>query len=145
MASRTGHKPVARGGWVKMTSAEIIAFSDESKQAIKRRVDETIARHMKPALFKRHGKQPTFGDVYDVYTKWRGPDLILIAQRRGGRLNNTRVEDFETKSSRLTLVGVNAFDLSYFRHTGRWLTIAYDCTLKAALAFFQKPSPLWPW
>ena len=110
MASRTGHKPVARGGWVKMTSAEIIAFSDESKQAIKRRVDETIARHMKPALFKRHGKQPAFGDVYDVYTKWRGPDLILIAQRRGGRLNNTRVEDFETKSSRLTLVGVNAFD-----------------------------------
>ena len=145
MASRTGHKPIARGGWVKLTPAEVIAFSDEGKRAIKRRVDEIIDRHMKPVLLKRHGRKPLFGDVYDVYTKWHGHDLILVAKRRGGRLNNRRVEDFETKSGRLTLVSVDDFDLSYFRHTGRWWTIRQDCTLKAALTFFQKPSPLWPW
>ncbi len=145
MASRTGNRRSTRGGWVRMTPAEVIAFSDQSKQDIKRRVDDVIARHMKPLLFKRHNAKPSFGDVYDVYTKWRGHDLILIAKRRGGRLNNRRVDDFETKSGRLTLVGPNAFDLSYFRHTGRWWTIADDCTLKAALTFLRKPSPLWPW
>jgi hypothetical protein len=51
----------------------------------------------------------------------------------------------QTKSGRLTLVGADLFDVSYFRHTGRWWTIDTDCSLKAALKYFREPSPVWPW
>jgi hypothetical protein len=128
-----------------MTPAEVKAFSVKGKQAIKEKLDNIIERDMKPSVFKPRRKKAAFGDVQDLYTTWRGDDLILIAKRRGGRVRGRYAEDFETKSGRLTLVGVDRFDVSYFRHTGRWWTIAYECTLKTALMFFQKPGPLWPW
>jgi hypothetical protein len=145
MSSRTTDKRINRGGWVRMTPAEIIAFSDESMQAIKRKVDETIDRYMRPLVVKPPRTKSSFGNTVDIYTKWRGHDLILIAKRQGGILVKRREEDFETKSGRLTLVGVDTFDISYFRHTGKWWTIHYDCKLKEALTYFRKPSPLWPW
>ena len=100
---------------------------------------------MKPSALKNRGGRAVFGDAQDIYTKWHGDSLILIAKRRGGRVLDKSAEDFETKSGRLMLVGVDLFDVSYFRHTGRWWTIQYDCSLKTALKYFQEPSPVWPW
>jgi hypothetical protein len=128
-----------------MTPAEVKAFSVENKQAIKDKVDKIIERQMKPAMLQRQGRRAAFGDVQDIYTKWYGHSLVIIAKRRGGRVVDQSAEDFETKSGRLTLVGADLFDVSYFRHTGRWWTIHYDCKLKTALKYLQKPSPLWPW
>lgn len=145
MASPKHHPNKSRGGWVKMTPAEVRAFSAETKQAIKEEADKIIERYMKPAALQRRGRRVAFGDVQDIYTKWHGNSLVVIAKRRGGRVMNRYAEDFETKSGRLTLVGVDRFDVSFFRHTGRWWTIQYDCTLKIALNYLQKPSPLWPW
>jgi len=145
MASHARPKQTSRGGWVKMTPAEVKAFSVEGKQAIKETVDQIIERHMKPTALKRRGRRAAFGDVQDIYTKWHGHNLILITKRRGGRVLDRYAEDFETKSGRLTLVGADLFDVSYFRHTGRWWTIQYECPLKAALQYLRKPSPLWPW
>ena len=133
------------GGWVRMTPAEVIAFSAEGKQAVKEKVDQIIDLYMRPAMLKRPGPQAAFGDVLDLNTKWRGSDLVLMAKRRGGRVANQKAEDFETKCGRLTLVGADTFVVSYFRHTGRWSAILQDCSLKTALSFFQKPSPIWPW
>lgn len=145
MASGARHKETFRGGWVKLTPAEAKAFSDESKQAIKEKADKIIERHMKPVAIHRQGRKAAFGDIEDIYTKWHGHSLILIAKRRGGRMGGRYAEDFETKSGRLTLVGVDLFDISYFRHTGRWWTIHHNCTLKTALKYLREPSPLWPW
>ncbi len=145
MASPTHHQDRTRGGWVKMTPAEVHAFSVENRQAIKEKVDKIIERHMKPVTLHQRGRRVAFGDVQDIYTKWHGHSLVIIAKRRGGRVMNRYAEDFETKSGRLTLVGADLFDVSYFRHTDRWWTIQYDCTLKTALKYLQKPSPLWPW
>jgi len=145
MPSRASRKTITRSVWVRMTPAEVIAFSAEGKQGVKQKVDEIIDRHMKPIVLKRSRTRPSFGDIEDVYTKWHGHGLILMAKRRGGVLRNKRVEDFETKSGRLTLTGADAYDISYFRHTGKWWTIRQGCTLKAALMYFRKPSPLWPW
>ena len=134
-----------RTGWVKMTPAEIKAFSDEARQDINKKVDQVIARYMQPQLLSRRRAKPLFGDVYELYTKWRGYSLILVAKRRGGLLVDRNVEDFETQSGRLTLIGVDTFDVAYYRHTGKWWTLQQDCTLKSALAYFRKPSPIWPW
>ena len=145
MASTTRYKGTLQRSWAKMTRAEVKAFSAESKQAIKEKVDNIIERYMKPKAINRRGRRAAFGDIQDIYTKWHGHSLILIAKRRGGRVANRYAEDFETKSGRLTLVGANLFDISYFRHTGRWWTIHYDCPLEAALRYLREPSPLWPW
>jgi hypothetical protein len=145
MAAPIHHKDRSRGGWVKMTPAEAESFSAENKQAIKDKVDKLVERYMKPAALQRHGRKAAFGDVQDIYTKWHGNSLVVIAKRRGGRMAGRDAEDFETKSGRLTHVGSDLFDVSYFRHTSRWWTIHYGCTLKTALKYLQKPSPLWPW
>ena len=139
------NEPAARGGWVRMTPAEVIAFSDENKREVKRKVDQVIERDMKPQLLKHTRRKPSFGEVEDVYTKWHGHNLILIAKRRGGVVVDRRVDDFEAKSGRLTLTGVDTFDVAYFRHTGRWWTIHSDVNFETALALFRKPSPVWPW
>lgn len=145
MTSRTSRKEASTRGWVRLTPAEVKAFSAESKQAIKEKVDRVVERYMKPLTIGRRGRKAAFGDVQDLWTKWHGHSLILIAKRRGGRVANRHVEDFEEKSGRITLVGADSFDVAYFRHTGRWWTIDYGCSLKAALEYFRKPSPLWPW
>jgi hypothetical protein len=145
MASQTRRNETPRGGWVRMTAAEAKAFSAENKQAIKAKVDQIIERHMKPATLTRQSHRARFGDVQELYTKWHGHYLVLIAKRRGGRVADRQVEDFETKSGRLTLVGADLFDVAYFRHTGRWWTIQSACSLQTALEYLRKPSPLWPW
>ncbi len=145
MASHTRRNETPRGGWVRLTAAEAKAFSAESKQAIKAKVDRIIEQQMKPATLTSRGRRAGFGDVQELYTKWQGDHLILIAKRRGGRVVDRQVEDFETKSGRLTLVGVDLFDVAYFRHTGRWWTIQTACSLETALQYLRKPSPLWPW
>jgi hypothetical protein len=145
MAPKKHQESTFRGGWVRMTPAEAQAFSAESKQIIKDKVDQVIDRYMKPSLPERQSGKAAFGVIQDVYTKWHGQSLILIAKRHGGRMLNQQVEDFETKSGRITLIGVDRFDVSYFRHTERWWTIHHDCSLKTALEYFREPSPLWPW
>ena len=69
----------SRTGWVKMTPAEIKAFSDEARQAIKKKVDQIVARYMQPQMLSHRRGKPSFGDVYELYTKWRGYSLILMA------------------------------------------------------------------
>jgi len=145
MVSHTRRNEAPRGGWVRLSAAEAKAFSAESKQAIKARVDQIIEEQMKPETLTRRGRRAAFGDVQELYTKWHGDHLVLFAKRRGGRVAGRQVEDFETKSGRLTIVGVDLFDVAYFRHTGRWWTIQSVCTQKTALEYFRKPSPLWPW
>ncbi|MEP7358093.1 MAG: hypothetical protein ABI847_12690 [Anaerolineales bacterium] len=145
MAAHSGHNERPTAGWVRLTPAEAKAFSAESKQAIKATVDLIVERWMKPETLKHGGRRPGFGDVQDIYTKWRGPSLILVAKRRGGKVADSIVPDFETQSGRLTLVGVDSFDVSYFRHTGRWWTIQSGCSLDTALKYFREPSMLWPW
>jgi hypothetical protein len=142
MAPEKHQKESFRGGWVKLTPEEVKWYSAEGKRSIKEKVDRVIDRHMKPQIL---GNQRGFGDVLDVFTKWHGDNLILITKRRGERRRGLSGEDFETKSGRLTQVGADLFDVSYFRHTGRWWTIDTDCSLKAALKYFREPSPVWPW
>src|SRR5262245_27463087 len=144
MASHTHHNESDRGGWVRLTPEEMKWFSAEGKQLIKEKLDKIIEHHMKPSILQSRGGRAAFGEVQDLYTKWHGHNLILIAKRRGDRGRGS-AEDFETKSGRLTLVGADLFDVSYFRHTGRWWTIKTDCTLKQSLEYFRNPSPVWPW
>ena len=102
MASGMRRPKNFRGGWVKMTPAEAKAFSAENKQTIKEKVDKIIERHMKPAMLQRHGRRAAFGVVQDIYTKWHGDGLVIVAKRRGGRVMDRYAEDFETKSGRLS-------------------------------------------
>ena len=145
MTAHSGRKERPTAGWVRLTPAEVKAFSAENRQAIKATVDQLIERWVKPVTLKRRGRRPGFGDVQDIYTKWRGASLILVAKRRGGKIADRTVPDFETQSGRLTIVGAESFDVSYFRHTGRWWTIQSGCSLNTALKYFREPSLLWPW
>jgi hypothetical protein len=145
MATRTQVTRKSTSGWRKLSQAEVAVFSTENKRLVKAKVDLIIEGHMKPAVIKPAGRRAAFADVLDIYTKWHGDSLVLIARRRGGQVMEQDVPEFETRSGRLTLVGDNLFDLAYFRHTGRWWTIMQNCLWKTVGKFLQEPSPLWPW
>jgi len=131
-------------GWVRMTPKEVIAFSAENKQAIKAKLDQIIEQDMKPEVLKVRGGRQGFGVVEDLYTRWHGDSLSLIAKRRGGELMGEGQELFETKHGRITITGADTFAVAYFRHTDRWFTILSECNLKTALDMFRKPSPVCP-
>src|SRR6266540_2028185 len=98
MASHTRQKESYRGGWVKLTPEEVKWYSAEGKRTIKEKVDKIIERYMKPSVVRDRGRKAGFGDVQDLYTKWHGDNLILIAKRRGGRGPGGYSEDFETSN-----------------------------------------------
>lgn len=128
-----------------MSKAEAKTYSQDNKDAIKRDLDQILERDMKPVLLVRRKGRPAFGAITDVYTKWHGHGLILIAKRRGGTIGNRKLDEYESKSGRITIVGADRYSVAYFRHTGQWWTFASDCNLKSALAYFRKPSPVWPY
>lgn len=145
MPSPKRSTPATHSTWVPVTRAEAAAYSAENKRRIKALVDAVIEQSMKPAVLRLRGKGRGFGDVLDLQTAWRGHSLVLSATRRGGRVAGRQMEGFITRSGRLTLVGVDRFDIAYFRPTGRWWTIARARDLKTALRYFKTPSPVWPW
>ena len=145
MAAKTPVERKSTSGWRKLSQAEAAVFSTENKRLVKAKVDLIIEEHMKPAVLRPPGRRAAFADVLDIYTKWHGDSLVLIAKRRGGQVMDQDLPEFETRSGRLTLVGANLFDLAYFRHTDRWWTIAHNCTWKTVVKHLREPSPLWPW
>ncbi len=145
MPSQKPSPLATRSTWVQVTHAEAAVYSAENKRRIKALVDAVIEQSMKPAVRRLQGKRRGRGDVLDLQTAWRGPSLVLTATRYSGRVSGREVEGFVTRSGRLTLVGVDRFDIAYFRPTGRWWTIARARDLKTALEYFKTPSPLWTW
>jgi hypothetical protein len=54
----------------------------------------------------------------DIFSKWRGNFFYIMEKFKTGE--NSTTDFFDYGLARLEFYGENRFNLSYFRHTGKW-------------------------
>ena len=77
-----------------------------------------------------------------VFSEWRGKSFYLCARYRTPK--GAPVEEFVVRSARMTMTGFGRFELSFFRHTGRWFAIERGLTLSDCLKQIEENEMFWP-
>ena len=101
---------------------------ESRKQQVKERSDEFLDSTLKEKLITKQDR--TFRDtrIVDLFTKWRGNFLYFKARFESKHPNATS-PFFEEGFARLEYVDEDRFNLSYFRHTGKWWGVYRGLTL----------------
>jgi hypothetical protein len=104
-------KQKRKTGWVYSPTA-----SEADKLAISNKFDPVIAT-LKEGLPTALDVQK-FNYCVDVFSKWRGNFFYIMLKFKAAGEDPSQF--FETGLARLEFYGSNQFNLSYFRHTGKW-------------------------
>jgi hypothetical protein len=81
--------------------------------------------------------------LVDIYTKWYRGYLYFYGKYKS--VSTDRITDeFEVAFLRLTMTKKDICNISYMRHTGKWLLIACDLTLNACLEMIEDTPTLHP-
>ncbi|HET7117697.1 MAG TPA: hypothetical protein VFI29_14475 [Hanamia sp.] len=118
--------------WEKKNLAK---FFIPEKIEIENLCQPLIERFKKIHINKNPGKEYNY--LIDIYIKWRGNYIYFLAKYRTGK--NAMVEqEFDEGFVRLEYVKNDSFNLSYFRHTGKWFTVANSLSLKNCLEMIEQ-------
>lgn len=85
---------------------------------------EAISRQCEPLIEElKKNLQPIpepqeFNHCIDVFSKWRGNFFYIMQKYKTGK--NSQTDFFDVGLARLEFYGDHGFNLSYFRHTGKW-------------------------
>ena len=107
---------------------------DLNKPAIENRCQPLI-EHFKQQYVKKNPDKK-YNYLTDVYTKWRGNYLYFCEKYKSEQAGMIEHE-FEESFVRLEYVGIDNFNFSYFRHTGRWFPVASNLTLNDCLEMIE--------
>lgn len=89
-----------------------------------------VEKFKKQYIAKKPDKQ--FNYLVDVYSKW-DKNYFYLCEKFKADYPNRLVDEFEEKFVRLKCIGNDQFQFSYFRHTGKWVMVADNFTLKECL------------
>jgi len=121
------------------------ALTPEAKADIAATCDRFIAEVLKPKFLP--AIEPTqFNYPVDIFGKWRGSKYGFIVRNRSGFPENAG-EEFDAPFARLDhLPGGSEFhfDVMWRRHTGQWLPMYPELTLKEALHAIETDGILCP-
>lgn len=96
------------------------------------KADKLIESVLKPEHVKQPPKDAQFNYIVDIYAKWHGSYFYFCATYACPG-PHALAPSFESKFARLEYVGNRRFNLSYMRHTGKWVQIYPDLTLDECL------------
>ena len=103
------------------------AVKTEVSQQGQRLIDEWKPQYVKESLEGHH-----FNYIVDLFTKWHRNYFYLVAKYACP--GPTAISPFfEAPFTRLEYVGGNRFNLSFMRHTGKWVEVEQELTLTKAL------------
>jgi len=117
-------------GWVYSPTPTKVQKDTISKQF--ESVIEELKKNLQPIP-----EPQQFNHCIDVFSKWRGNFFYIMQKYKTGE--NSTKDFFDIGLARLEFYGENRFNLSYFRHTGKWEPlfmyndIAFDSAKKAIL------------
>jgi len=74
--------------------------------------------------------------LIDIYIKWYRDNLYFCKNYKS-EIPNRIVDEFEEKFVRLKILKKDKFDISYMKHTRKWVSIAFDLTLKECLEMIK--------
>jgi hypothetical protein len=116
--------------------------SDQLRRQIDRWADEWLRRNFARGLALRAADPGPFNYPVEVFSEWRGKSFYICARYRAR--SRRPEDDFIVRTARMTLIGFGRFDLAYFRHTGRWFTMARRRTAAACFAEVEENGVFWP-
>jgi len=98
--------------------------------------EKLVGTFLKPQFVETPSKNEQFNYIVDIYTKWyRNYFYFLTKYACPGP--NAISPFFEVKFARLEYVGNERFNLSFMRHTGKWLEIHHNLSLNECLESLQ--------
>jgi hypothetical protein len=113
---------------------------------VKDEVDTKAADLIENVLKPQHNQTPPEGyqlnSLVDIKTKWLGSKCYFISVYRTPR---PRANSFETKFARMEYVGNAKFDLSFMRHTGRWVELYERLTVDECMKAIKDDPWFVPW
>lgn len=63
----------------------------------------------------------------DVISRWKGQFFYILQKYKVSPLHERHTDFFEAGIVRLKPIGVDKFEIAYFRHTGKWQSLyTYD-------------------
>jgi hypothetical protein len=110
---------------------------DAAKVELKAKATELVNAVLKPEYVKPPPKHAKWNDIVDLYTKWHRNYFYFCAKYACSG-PNALSPFFDIGFARLEYSGgvgrQSWFNLSYMRHTGKWLEIGHSLSLEQCLA-----------
>ena len=104
---------------------------DDLRIEVAQEADKLIAE-LKPLYIEDARKEHFLNYIVDLYTKWVGSYFYFCAKYACPG-PNALAPSFESKFARMEYLGKNIFNLSYMRHTGKWMELERGLTLQECM------------
>jgi hypothetical protein len=112
------------------------------RQQIDRWAETWLTRKFSRHLQLRAQDPGPFNYPVAVFSEWRGQTFYLSVRYRPR--SRRPEDDFAVQHTRMTPTGFGRFDLAYFRHTGKWLTVHRELTAGACFREIEVNEIFWP-
>ncbi len=126
---------MTRGRWTYEGGRAGRTPPESEKRAIGESCQAFIEQVLKPRFLPEVRPTP-FNYPIDIFGKWHGGKYRFI-QRFRSDIEDVLEPEFDSPFARLEYVSRDRFDLSYFRHTGRWWTVYRGVSLAEALSLLE--------
>lgn len=108
------------------------SISDAFKAQVDAKAKKLVETVLKPKFIQPPPKKPRFNYIIDVAAKWHGSSLYFISTYACP--GPTAISPtFEARFARMEFVGSSKFNLSFMRHTGKWVVLFRSLTLDECL------------
>ncbi len=102
------------------------------KIEVKQACDELVGSVLKPRNIDLDPQEDRFNYIVDIFAKWYRNYFYFYAKYHSPGPN--AIEPFfETRFARMEYVGKDRFNLSYMRHTTKWLEVYPDMSLEECI------------
>ena len=132
---------MARGVWAPAKPDEIL--SPERKQAITAACEKHTAEFLLRRFLPEIRPQTEMNYVIAIYGKWHGTTYRFI-QRYHSPFADAVSPEFDAPFTRLEFVSRDCFNLSWFRHTGKWHMLHHSVTYDEAFRLLRADPLLHP-
>jgi hypothetical protein len=117
---------------VRHTKPKKSSIPESLKALVDAKAKELVETVLQPKFIQLPPKNPRFNYIIDVAAKWHGSSLYFVftyACPGPTAISPT----FEAKFARVEFVGNDKFNLSFMRHTGKWVVLYEHLALDECL------------
>jgi len=108
------------------------ALPEALKAQANAKANKLVETVLKPRFIQPPPKKPRFNYIIDVAAKWHGSSLYFVSTYACP--GPTAISPtFEAKFARMEFVGNATFNLSFMRHTGKWVVLYEHLSLDECL------------
>ena len=116
---------------------------DSTKQEVERKAGELIDSVLKPRYIEPPAEDEQFNYLAEISAKWYR-SYFYFCSKYNSPGPSALAPSFEDRFARLEYVREDKFNLSYMRHTRKWVEIAQAMPLDQALAMIEAGGPFHP-